>query len=129
MGWAEALLPYRASDDPQGFLGAALLAQDQTLFRLAATWPRVKKVLPPPPGPGEEIDLEKVWDQVRVDFDDWAELAQVSTLVAVRGFQVLKKNLIIFPPDYLSHQAEAVLKKEAAGRFMTKMGLKPGDLK
>ena len=57
MGWAEALLPYRASDDPQGFLGAALLAQDQTLFRLAATWPRVKKVLPSPPMTGEEIDL------------------------------------------------------------------------
>jgi len=63
MGWAEALLPYRASDDPLGFLGAALLAQDQTLFRLAATWPRVKRVLPPPPKPGEEIDLEEVWSK------------------------------------------------------------------
>jgi len=129
MGWAEALLPYRASDDPQGFLGAALLAQDQTLFRLAATWPRVKKILPSPPGPGEEIDLETVWEQVRVDFDDWAELAQVSTLAAIRGFQVLKANRVVFPDGSLSHQAEALLKKEAAGRFLGKMNLKPGDLK
>jgi len=129
MGWAEALLPYRAADDPQGFLGAALLAQDQTLFRLAATWPRVKKVLPPLPEPEEEIDLEKVWEQTRVDFDDWAELAQVNSLAAIRGFQVLRKNLIIFPPHFLSHQAEAVLKRGAASAFMTATGISGKDLK
>jgi hypothetical protein len=129
MGWAEALLPYRAADDPQGFLGAALLAQDQTLFRLAATWPRVKKVLPPPPGPGEEIDLEKVWEQTRVDFEDWAELAQVNSLAVIRGFLVLRKNLIIFPPNYLSHQAETVLKRGAASAFMAAAGISGKDLK
>ncbi|MBM4289687.1 MAG: hypothetical protein FJ135_16365 [Deltaproteobacteria bacterium] len=129
MGWAEALLPYRASDDPQGFLGAALLAQDQTLFRLAATWPRVKKVLPPPPGPGEEIDLEKVWEQTRVDFDDWAGLAQVNCLAAISGFQVLKANGVVFPDGSLSHQAEAVLKRKAASAFMTATGIKGKDLK
>ena len=31
----------------QGFLGGGILAQDQQLFRLAAAWPLVKKVLPP----------------------------------------------------------------------------------
>jgi hypothetical protein len=129
MGWAEALLPYRASDDPQGFLGAALLAQDHALFRLAATWPRVKTVLPPPPGPGEEIELEKVWEQTRVDFDDWAELAQVNSLAAIRGFQVLKANGVVFPDGSLSHQAEAVLKRKAASAFMAATGIRDKDLK
>ena len=129
MGWTEALLPYRAADDPQGFLGAALLAQDQTLFLLAATWPRVKKVLPPPPGPGEGIDLEKVWEKTRVDFEDWGELAQLNLLVVVQGFKALKGNRVIFPDGSLSHQAEALLQKEAAGRFMAKLDIKPGDLK
>jgi hypothetical protein len=129
MGWAEALLPYRASDDPLGFLGAALLAQDQTLFRLAATWPRVKRVLPPPPQPGEAIDLEEVWSKTVVDFEDWAELAQVNSLTVVRGFQVLRKNLIIFPPGFLSHQAEAVLKRGAAAAFMSATGISGKDLK
>ena len=129
MGWAEALLPYRAADDPQGFLGAALLAQDQQLFRLAAAWPRVKKVLPPPPAPGEEVNLEEVWAQTNIDFREWADLAQVNRLEALQGFKALKGNRIIFPDGSLSHQAEALLQKEAAGKFMAKMNIKPGDLK
>jgi hypothetical protein len=129
MGWAEALLPYRASDDPQGFLGAALLAQDQVLFRLAATWPRVTKKLPTEPGPGEEIDLDALWGQVIVDFEGWAVIAQVTPLAALRGFEVLKENRIIFPPHYLSHQAEAVLKQAAASRFMAAAGIREKDLR
>jgi hypothetical protein len=129
MGWAEALLPYRAADDHQGFLGAALLAQDQYLFRLAAAWPRVEKTLPPEPAPGEEVDLEQVWRETKIDFNGWAELAQLNALAVVQGFKTLKGNCVIFPDGTLSHQAEALLKKEAAGKFMAQMNIKPGDLK
>jgi len=129
MGWAEALLAFRAADDPLGFLGAALLAQDRHLFRLAAVWPRVGKTLPPPPAPGEEVDLEQVWSRTRIDFDGWAELARLNPLAVVQGFRVLQGNRIIFPDGTLSHQAEALLKKEAAGQFLAGMNLKPGDLK
>jgi hypothetical protein len=129
MGWTEALLVHRAADDHQGFLGAALLAQDRHLFRLAATWPQVKKTLPPAPGPGEDVDLEAVWSLTRVDFEGWAELAQMNPLAVVQGFQALKGNRVIFPDGSLSHQAEALLQKEAAGNFMAKLNIKPGDLK
>ena len=55
---AGAQQPDRTYREICALIQAALLAQDQTLFRLAATWPRVKRVLPPPPKPGEELDLE-----------------------------------------------------------------------
>ena len=55
MGWSEDLLPYRAEDN---FRGAALVAQDKNLLRLAATWPLVEKTPPEPPAPGEEVNLE-----------------------------------------------------------------------
>lgn len=129
MGWAEAFLPFRASDGPQGFLGAALLSQDQNLFRLAATWPMVKKTIPPPPGPGEEVDLEDIWDRTVIDFQGWADLCQANALSVVQGFHVLKGNRIIFPDGTLSHQAEMLIKNQAAGEFMAGMKIKPGDLK
>lgn len=129
MNWHDALLPYRASDDPLGFLGAALLAQDQTLFKLAATWPRVQKAIPPPPAPSEEIDLEDVWSKTVFDYEKWAELSQVPSMAAVRGFKVLKGNRVIFPDGSLSHQAEAVIKRGAAAQFMAATGITGKDLK
>ena len=49
MGWSEDLLPYRAEDN---FRGAALVAQDKNLLRLAATWPLVEKTSPRTTGSG-----------------------------------------------------------------------------
>jgi hypothetical protein len=129
MGWHEALLPYRASDDPQGFLGAALLAQDQQLFRLAATWPLVKKVLPPFPVSGGGIDLDQVWEQTIIDFEDWADLAQLPPLAVVMGFRTLKGARVVFPDGSLSHQAESVIKRGAATAFMAATGISGKDLK
>ncbi len=129
MGWDEVFLEYRASDDPQGFMGAALLAKDVLLMRLAATWPLVTRELPPPPPVGAEIDLNNIWSLTRINFSEWAALAQVGALQVVTGFAALKGNRIIFPDGSLSHQAEALLKKEAAGKFMAHMNIKPGDLK
>lgn len=126
MGWSEDLLPYRAEDN---FRGAALVAQDKYLLRLAATWPQVEKNPPEPPAPGEELNLDEVWGNTRVNFDHWAELAQLSPLAVLEGFRALKGNRLILPDGTLNHLLDTLLQKEAAGQFMAKMGLKAGDLK
>jgi hypothetical protein len=125
MGWEGALLPYRAADD---FQGSALLAQDQNLMRLAAAWPMVPRQLPAPPDPGTEVDLEAIWQQTQIDFQAWADLAQLQPLAVMRGFKVLKGMRIILPDGSLNHIADNLLKKEAAGRFMAEFGIKAADL-
>jgi len=126
MGWSEDLLPYRAEDN---FRGAALVAQDKNLLRLAATWPLVEKTTPKPPEPSEEVNLDDVWGKTRVNFEHWAELAQLNLLVVMEGFRALKGNRLILPDGSLNHLVDTLLQKEAAGQFMAKMGLKAGDLK
>jgi hypothetical protein len=126
MGWAEALLIYRAADN---FQGAALVAQDRVLLKLAAAWPHVKKKTPSPPEPGQEVDLLEIWSETSVDFEDWARLTQLPALAVLGGFEVLKGNRLILPDGTLNHLVETLLQKEAAGVFMNKLGLKPGDLK
>lgn len=126
MGWAEALIIYRAADN---FQGAALLAQDRTLLRLAAAWPFVKVVPPSPPPPGEELDWNHVWSNTWVDFEGWAQMTQLPALAVLTGFEVLRRNRLIMPDGTLNHLVETLLQKEAAGQFMAKLGLKPGDLK
>jgi hypothetical protein len=126
MGWEEALLPYRATDD---FQGSALLAQDQNLLRLGAAWPRVPRQLPQPPAPRTEVNLEALWQQTQIDFRAWADLTQLQPLAVMQGFKVLKGLGIILPDGTLSHLAASLLQKEAAGKFLTEFGLKPGDLK
>jgi hypothetical protein len=126
MGWTEELLPYRAEDN---FRGAALVAQDKNLLRLAATWPLVEKNSPVLPAQGEELNLEKVWGKTRVNFGHWAELAQLNLLAVIEGFRALKGNRLILPDGTLNHLVDTLLQKEAAGQFMVKMGIKTGDLK
>jgi len=126
MGWREALLPYRAADN---FQGAALVAQDKHLLRLATTWPLVPRTLPDPPGPGEEVDLEEVWRQIQIDFQGWVALSQLTHLVVMEGFKALKGSQVILPDGTLNHAVETLLQKEAAGQFMAKLNIKPGDLK
>jgi hypothetical protein len=94
MGWAEVLLVYRAADN---FQGAALVAQDRTLLKLAATWPQVKVVPPAPPPPGEEVDWNQVWSQTAVDFEGWAGITRLSALEVLTGFEVLMGNRLILP--------------------------------
>ncbi|MDD2902508.1 MAG: hypothetical protein PHU44_08735 [Syntrophales bacterium] len=126
MTWLEALLPFRAQDN---FEAAALLAQSKNLLRLGAAWPRVQRTLPDPPGPGEEVDLERLWEKTRIDFVGWGEMTGLHLVAVLAGFKVLKGSQIIFPDGTVSHLAAALLKKEAAGKFMAEMDLKPGDLR
>lgn len=122
MGWSEAFLHYRAED----IRGAALVAQNKHLLRLAATWPLVQKTSPEPPDPGAEADLEAAWEKTRVNFDHWSELSQLTPLAVLEGFRALKGNRLILPDGTLNHLVEILLQKEAAGQFMAKLGLKPG---
>ncbi len=126
MTWQDALLIHRAAENYQG---VALMVRDPVLMRLAAAWPKVKRQLPEPPPPGQEVDLEAIWQKARVDFREWAELAQVDALLVMEGWKVLKGNEIILPDGTLNHLADSVLKKEAAGQLLNQFGIKPGDLK
>ncbi|MGO9621617.1 MAG: hypothetical protein ACLPT6_09450 [Desulfobaccales bacterium] len=126
MTWQDALLIHRAAENYQG---VALMVRDPVLMRLAAAWPKVKRQLPEPPLPGQEVDLEALWQKTRVDFREWAELAQVDALLVMEGWKVLKGNEIILPDGTLNHLADSVLKKEAAGQLLNQFGIKPGDLK
>jgi hypothetical protein len=126
MAWLEALLPFRAQNN---FQGAALLAQSPNLLRLAAAWPRVRRTLPDPPGPGEEVDLERLWLSTKIDFLGWAEMTQLHLVAVLAGFKVLKGNQVILPDGTWCHLAEALLKKEAAGKFMAEMDLRLQDLR
>ncbi|MBM4288521.1 MAG: hypothetical protein FJ135_10320 [Deltaproteobacteria bacterium] len=130
MAWSDALLPYRAEDN---FRGAALVAQDKCLLRLAATWPFVKRKkvgdLPKHSSEDPEKILETYWKEVQPDFAHWSELSQLSPLVVLEGFRALKGNRLILPDGTLNHLVDTLLQKEAAGQFMAKLGLKAGDLK
>ena len=126
MDWWESLLPLRAANN---FQGAALLAQNQNLMRLAAAWPLVRRTLPDHQYIGNGSDLEKIWQATKIDFPGWAELTQLHPLVVMEGFKVLKGNQIILPDGTLNHLAETLLQKQAAGKFMAEMNIKPGDLR
>jgi hypothetical protein len=126
MSWSDALLIHRAAENYQG---VALMVRDPILMSLAAAWPKVKRQFPDAPPPGQEVDLEALWQKTKVDFQGWAELAQVDALQVINGWQVLKGNGVILPDGTLNHLADNVLKKQAAGTLMGKFGVKPGDLK
>ena len=57
---------------------------------LAAAWPYARLQFPDPPFQGTEVDLDGLWQKTRVDFQGWAELAQVDALQVINGWQVLK---------------------------------------
>jgi hypothetical protein len=126
MIWSEALLSFRARNN---FQGTALLAQNQNLMRLAAAWPMVKRTLSDYLQTGKEADLEQVWKTTKIDFPGWAELTQLHPVAVMEGFKVLKGNQIILPDGTLNHLAETLLQKQAAGKFMAEMNIKPGDLR
>ncbi|MGO9177224.1 MAG: hypothetical protein ACLQED_13970 [Desulfobaccales bacterium] len=126
MTWQDALLIHRAAENYQG---VALMVRDPVLMRLAAAWPKVKRQLPEPPPPGQEVDLDAIWQKARVDFREWAELAQVDALLVMEGWKVLKGNEVILPDGTLNHLADSILKKEAAGQLLNQFGIKPGDMK
>ncbi len=126
MGWDDALLIHRAAENYQG---VALMVRDQILMRLAAAWPKVRRQFPEPPPPGQEVDLEVLWEKTKIDFQGWAELAQVDSLQVMEGWKVLKGNEVILPDGTLNHLADSVLKKEAAGQLLNQFGIKPGEMK
>ncbi len=126
MSWDDALLIYRAAENYQG---VALMVRDPILMSMAAAWPKVKRQLPASPPPGQEVDLEALWQKTRLDFQGWAELAQVDICQVMEGWKVLRGNEMILPDGTLNHLADSVLKKEAAGQLLNQFGIKPGDMK
>jgi hypothetical protein len=96
---------------------------------LAAAWSQVKRQLPEPPPAGQEVDLEDLWEKTNIDFQGWAELAQVDPLMVMSGWKILKGNGVILPDGTLNHLADSVLKKEAAGQLLNQFGVKPGEMK
>ena len=126
MSWSDVLLVHRAADN---YHGVALMVRDPVLMRLAAAWPKVKRQLPDPPPPGTAVDLEALWQETRVDFQGWAELAQASPLQVMEGWTVLMGNGVILPDGTLNHLADILIKKEAAGTVFAEFGIKPGELK
>jgi hypothetical protein len=123
MTWSDALLIHRAAEN---YHGVALMVRDPILMRLAAAWTQVKRQLPDPPSPGQEVDLEALWEKTKIDFQGWAELAQVNAVQVMEGWKVLRGNGIVLPDGSLCHLADGVLKKEAAGELLSQFGVKPG---
>ncbi len=126
MSWEDALLIHRAAENYQG---VALMVRDPILMSLAAAWPKVRRQLPEPPPLGQQVDLEVLWEKTKIDFQGWAELAQVDSLQVMEGWKVLKGNEVILPDGTLNHLADSVLKKEAAGQLLNQFGIKPGEMK
>jgi hypothetical protein len=126
MSFQDALLIHRAAEN---YHGVALMARDPILMRLAAAWPKVKRQLPDSPPPGQEVNLGTLWQETRVDFQGWAELAQASPLQVMEGWHVLMGNNVILPDGTLNHLADSIIKKEAAGTIMAEFGVKPGEMK
>ena len=126
MSWDDALLIHRAAENYQG---VALMVRDPILMSMAAAWPKVKRQLPDSPPLSQEVDLEALWQKTQVDFQEWAELAQVDICQVMEGWKVLRGNGVILPDGSLSHLADSVLKKEAAGQLLNQFGIKPGDMK
>jgi len=126
MSWDDALLIHRAAENYQG---VALMVRDPILMSMAAAWPNVKRQLPDSPPSGQEVDLEALWQKTKIDFQGWAELAQVDICQVMAGWIVLKGNGVILPDGSLSHLADSVLKKEAAGQLLNQFGVKLGEVK
>jgi hypothetical protein len=122
----DPLLIHRAAEN---YHGVALMVRDPILMRLAAAWPQVKRKLPELPPQGQKVDLEALWQKTEIDFQGWAELAQLEAIQVITGWQVLKGNGLIMPDGTLHHLADSVLKKEAAGTLMAEFGVKPGEMK
>jgi len=126
VSWSNVLIVHRAAEN---YHGVALMVRDPILMRLAAAWPKVRRQLPDPPPPGTAVDLEALWQETRVDFQGWAELAQASPLLVMEGWTVLMGNGVILPDGTLNHLADSIIKKEAAGTIMGEFGVKPGEMK
>jgi len=126
VSWDNALLIHGAAENYQG---VALMVRDPILMSMAAAWAKVKRQLPDPPPPGNEVDLEVLWQKTRVDFQGWAELAQMDICQVIEGWKVLMGNGVILPDGTLNHLADSVLKKEAAGEMLKQFGVKPGEVK
>ena len=126
MSWDDALLIHRAAENYQG---VALMVRDPILMSMAAAWPKVKRQLPDSPPQGQEVDLDTLWQKTRIDFQGWAELAQVDICQVMEGWKVLRGNGVILPDGSLSHLADSVLKKEAAGQLLNQFGIKAGGVK
>jgi hypothetical protein len=122
----DPLLTHRAAEN---FEGAALLSQSPVLKRLAAAWPRTRRSGEIVVADKSELTLEDFWQGVKVDFDHWEVLAQVSSVEVMESYQVLRGNGIILPDGTLNHMADNLLKKEAAGKLMADFGIKSGDMK
>jgi len=75
------------------------------------------------------VDLEALWRETWIDFQGWADLAQLGPSQVMQGWKVLKGNGLILPDGTLIHLAENLLKKEAAGDLMKQFGVKPGEMK
>ena len=65
MSWDDALLIHRAAENYQG---VALMVRDPILMSMAAAWPKVKRQLPDSPPPGQEVDLEALWQKTQGRF-------------------------------------------------------------
>jgi|GEM_PF-770609 hypothetical protein len=130
MGWDDALLIHRAAENYQG---VALMVRDPVLMSLAAAWPQVKRRkvgdLPKRSLMSSQEIIEAMWRETSIDFDDWAQLAQVEPLHVHQGYRALRGNGIILPDGTLNHLADSVLKKEAAGQLLNQFGIKPGEMK
>jgi len=126
MSWPDALLIHRAAEN---YHGVALMVRDPILMRLAAAWPQVRRQLPDLTPPGQEVDLEALWQKTKVDFLGWAELAQMDICQVMEGWKVLRGNGVILPDGTLNYLADSVLKKEAAGEMLKQFGVKPGEVK
>ena len=94
MSWDDALLIHRAAENYQG---VTLMVRDPILMSMAAAWPKVKRQRPDSPPLGQEVDLEALWQKTQVDFQEWAELAQVDICQAMEGWKVLRGSGVILP--------------------------------
>ena len=119
MSWQDALLVHRAAESYQG---VALMVRDPILMSMTAAWTKVTRRLPDSPPAGQAVDLEALWQKTKIDFEEWAELAQVDICQVMEGWKVLKGNGIILPDGTLNHLADSVLKKEAAGQLLNQFG-------
>ena len=122
----DPLLIHRAAEN---FEGAASCLQSPVLKRLAAAWRRTRRSGEIVVADKSELTLEDFWQGVKVDFDHWEILAQVSSVEVMEGYQVLRGNGTTCWYCTLNHMADNLLKEEAAGKLMVDFGIKPGDMK
>lgn len=88
-----------------------LVLDDESLFKVILTWPKVKKQFINSIDPSPSLDF--IWDSLEIDFRDWAERCNMKVIDLRKVFKMLSSNNIIFPDGEIANHVNSFLTRKS----------------